>query len=70
MEEQKEFFTTRKRNSYSMYRLYVNIMLNMNIYCVLKHLKNEYYIVSAHEDNYLHLTELHTNLDAISFLIC
>lgn len=29
--------------------------------------KSEYYIVSAHEDNYLHLTGLHTNLNAEDF---
>ena len=29
--------------------------------------KSEYYIISAHEDNYLHLTGLHTDLDALSF---
>ncbi|MCF0115541.1 MAG: hypothetical protein HUJ56_09320 [Erysipelotrichaceae bacterium] len=29
--------------------------------------KNSYYIVSAHEDNYLHLTGVHTNLTASDF---
>lgn len=29
--------------------------------------KNEYYIVAAYEDNYLHLTGLHTKLDASTF---
>lgn len=31
--------------------------------------KSEYYIISAHKDNYLHLTDLHTNLDASSFFL-
>lgn len=29
--------------------------------------RRKYYIISAHEDNYLHLTGLHTDLDAFSF---
>ena len=29
--------------------------------------RNAYYIVSAHEDNYLHLTGVHTNLNASTF---
>ena len=27
-----------------------------------------YYIIAAHKDNYLHLTSLHTSLDASNFL--
>ena len=29
--------------------------------------KHSYYIISAHEDNFLHLTGIHTNLDAATF---
>lgn len=44
----------------------------MNIYyeyllCSQAFEKKEYYIVSAYTDNYLHLTGVHTNLDAESF---
>ena len=35
--------------------------------CSKAFIKNEYYIVSAYEDNYLHLTGLHTRLDASTF---
>lgn len=35
--------------------------------CSTAFTKCSYYIVSAHEDNYLHLTGLHTNLDAQTF---
>ena len=36
--------------------------------CSAAFVKNEYYIASAYEDNYLHLTGLHTSLDAATFL--
>ena len=35
--------------------------------CSKSFLRNEYYIISAHEDNYLHLTGLHTSLSASKF---
>ena len=40
----------------------------MSIYYVQKHFHATHnYIVSAHEDNYLHLTGVHTNLGALVF---
>ena len=68
MEEQKSFLQRVKETviqcAYSYKKYYVEYEY---LLCSKAFKKNEYYIVSAHEDNYLHLTGLHTNLDATSF---
>ena len=68
MEEQKSFSQRVKETviqcAYSYKHYYVEYEY---LLCSQAFEKNEYYIVSAHEDNYLHLTGLHTNLDATSF---
>lgn len=68
MEEQKSFSQRVKETviqcAYSYKHYYVEYEY---LLCSQAFKKNEYYIVSAHEDNYLHLTGLHTNLDAASF---
>ncbi len=68
MEEQKSFLQRVKETviqcAYSYKKYYVEYEY---LLCSKAFEKNEYYIVSAHEDNYLHLTGLHTNLDATSF---
>ena len=68
MEEQKSFSQRVKETviqcAYSYKKYYVEYEY---LLCSQAFEKNEYYIVNAHEDNYLHLTGLHTNLDATSF---
>ena len=68
MEEQKSFSQRVKETviqcAYSYKHYYVEYEY---LLCSQAFEKNEQYIVSAHEDNYLHLTGLHTNLDATSF---
>ena len=68
MEVQKSFKERVKETvinnaaSYKWY--YVNYEY---LLCSKAFIRNEYYIVSAHEDNYLHLTGLHTSLSADDF---
>lgn len=68
MEEQKSF-KERVRdtviyNASSYKRYYVDYEY---LLCSKAFVRNRYYIVSAYEDNYLHLTGLHTNLSASLF---
>lgn len=68
MEVQKSFKERVKETvinnaaSYKWY--YVNYEY---LLCSKAFIRNKYYIVSAHEDNYLHLTGLHTSLSADDF---
>ena len=68
MAEQKSFKERVKetviQNAYSYKRYFVDYEY---LLCSSAFVKNEYYIVSAYEDNYLHLTGLHTSLDAAKF---
>lgn len=68
MAEQKSFKERVKetviKNAYSYKKYFVDYEY---LLCSPAFVTNEYYIVSAHEDNYLHLTGLHTNLDAATF---
>lgn len=68
MAEQKSFKERVKetviQNAYSYKRYFVDYEY---LLCSEAFVKNEYYIVSAYEDNYLHLTGLHTSLDAATF---
>ena len=68
MTEQKSFKERVKetviQNAYSYKRYFVDYEY---LICSVAFVKNEYYIVSAYEDNYLHLTGLHTGLDAATF---
>ncbi|MBQ1171173.1 MAG: hypothetical protein IIX48_01065 [Lachnospiraceae bacterium] len=68
MAEQKSFKERVKetviQNAYSYKRYFVDYEY---LLCSAAFVKNEYYIVSAYEDNYLHLTGLHTSLDATTF---
>ena len=68
MEEQKSFKERVKesviQNAYSYKKYFVDYEY---LLCSAAFVKNEYYIVSAYEDNYLHLTGLHTNLPASTF---
>ena len=68
MEEQKSFSQRVKETVIQCADLYNKYYVEYEyLLCSKAFEKNEYYIVSAHEDNYLHLTGLHTNLDAASF---
>lgn len=68
MAEQKSFKERVKETVihnayfYKMYYVEYEYLL-----CSKAFIKNGYYIVSAYEDNYLHLTGLHTSLDAATF---
>ena len=68
MAEQKSFKERVKetviQNAYSYKRYFLDYEY---LLCSAAFVKNEYYIVSAYEDNYLHLTGLHTRLDAAMF---
>lgn len=68
MAEQKSFKERVKetviQNAFSYKRYFVDYEY---LLCSAAFVKNEYYIVSAYEDNYLHLTGLHTRLDAATF---
>ena len=68
MAEQKSFKERVKdtviQNANSYKRYFVNYEY---LLCSEAFVNNEYYIVSAYEDNYLHLTGLHTSLDAATF---
>lgn len=68
MEGQKSFSQRIKETVIQYASLYKKKYVEYEyLLCSKAFKKNEYYIVSAHEDNYLHLTGLHTNLDAASF---
>ncbi len=68
MAEQKSFKERVKeaviQNAYSYKRYFVDYEY---LLCSVAFVNSEYYIVSAHEDNYLHLTGVHTSLDAVTF---
>ena len=68
MAEQKSFKERVKEtviyNAYSYKKYYTDYEY---LLCSKAFIKNEYYIVAAYEDNYLHLTGLHTKLDATTF---
>ena len=68
MAEQKSFKERVKetviQNAYSYKRYFVDYEY---LLCSAAFVKNGYYIVSAYEDNYLHLTGLNTRLDATTF---
>ena len=68
MAEQKSFKERVKEtviyNDYSYKKYYADYEY---LLCSKAFIKNEYYIVAAYEDNYLHLTGLHTKLDATTF---
>ena len=68
MNEQKSFKERVKEtviyNARSYKRYYVDYEY---LICSKSFLRNQYYIISAHEDNYLHLTGLHTSLGASRF---
>ena len=68
MAEQKSFKERVKEtvihNAYSYKKYYTDYEY---LLCSKAFIKNEYYIVAAYEDNYLHLTGLHTKLDAATF---
>ena len=69
MEEQKSFSQRVKETVIQCADLYKKYYVEYEyLLCSKAFEKNEYYVVRAHEDNYLHLTGLHTNLDAASFL--
>ncbi len=68
MEKQKSF-KERTRETLILYakdykKYYVDYEY---LLCSKAFSRNAYYIVSAHEDNYLHLTGVHTNLSARNF---
>lgn len=68
MEEQKSFSQHVKETVIQCADLYKKYYVEYEyLLCSKAFEKNEYYVVRAHEDNYLHLTRLHTNLDATSF---
>ena len=65
MEEQKIFTQRVKETVIHCACLYKKYYVEYEyLLCSKAFEKSEYYIISAHEDNYLHLTGLHTNLDA------
>ena len=68
MTEQKSFKERVKEalinNAYSYKKYYVNYEYLLSSKAFQK---SEYYIVAAYEDNYLHLTGVHTGLDATTF---
>lgn len=68
MKEQKSFKERVKeiviQNAYSYKKYYVEYEY---LLCSKAFVKSEYYIVAAYEDNYLHLTGLHTSLNAATF---
>lgn len=68
MEEQKSFkrrvLEAVIKNAYSYKKYYVKYEY---LLCSRAFMKADYYIVNAFEDNYLHLTGLHTELDASTF---
>lgn len=68
MDEQKSFKERVKETVIYNARLYKRYYVDYEyLICSKSFLRNEYYIISAHEDNYLHLTGLHTSLGASKF---
>lgn len=68
MEERKSFKERMKETVISNAYLYKKYYVDYEyLLCSKAFKKKEYYIVSAYEDNYLHLTGLHTKLNAATF---
>jgi len=68
MEGQKRFKERVKEMLISYAQDYKNYYVDYEyLLCSKAFLHNAYYIVSAHEDNYLHLTGVHTNMGASVF---
>lgn len=68
METQKSFKERVKETLISHAQDYKAYYVNYEyLLCSKAFSRNAYYIVSAHEDNYLHLTGVHTNLNASVF---
>lgn len=68
MEIQKSFKERVKETLISYAQDYKAYYVNYEyLLCSKAFSRNAYYIVSAHEDNYLHLTGVHTNLTASTF---
>ncbi|MBQ3601227.1 MAG: hypothetical protein II992_08530 [Lachnospiraceae bacterium] len=68
MEERKSFKERVKETVISNAYLYKKYYVDYEyLLCSKAFKKKEYYIVSAYEDNYLHLTGLHTKLNAATF---
>ena len=66
MEEQKSFSQHVKETVIQCADLYKKYYVEYEyLLCSKAFKKSEYYIISAHEDNYLHFTGLHTDLDAL-----
>lgn len=66
MEEQKSFTQRVKETVIHSAYLYKKYYVEYEyLLCSKAFKKSEYYIISAHEDNYLHFTGLHTDLDAL-----
>lgn len=69
MVEQKSFKERVKEPVIQCAGLYKSYYVDYEyLICSSAFVKNAYYIISSHEDNYLHLTGVHTNLDAATFL--
>ncbi len=68
MTEQKSFKERVKETVIQNAYLYKKYFVDYEyLICSMAFVRNEYYIVSAYEDNYLHLTGLHTSLDSATF---
>ena len=68
MAEQKSFKERVKDTLIQCAGLYKGYYVEYEyLICSAAFSKNLYYIISAHEDNFLHLTGIHTNLDAATF---
>lgn len=68
MVEQKSFKERVKETVIQCAGLYKSYYVDYEyLICSSAFVKNAYYIISSHEDNYLHLTGVHTNLDAATF---
>lgn len=68
MEEQKSFKERVKESVIQNATLYKEYYVDYEyLLCSKAFEKNDYYIVSSHADNYLHLTGVHTNLKAETF---
>lgn len=68
MEEQKSFKERVKETLISYAQDYKTYYVDYEyLLCSKAFSRSAYYIVSAHEDNYLHLTGVHTNLGASAF---
>ena len=68
MERQKSFKERVKETLIAYAKDYKTYYVDYEyLLCSKAFSRSEYYIVSAHEDNYLHLTGVHTNLSASAF---